>query len=96
MGSGYLLVCPAFPVRSGRACSAVGQVVAAVGGLNPIVLRHRASQDSDQGQWVGRCRVGLRWGRARRAGMLTILRRRVRTPDMAQELMQGHWWDLTL
>ena len=31
----------------------------------------------DQGQWVGRCRIGRRCGRAKRAGTLTMGRRRV-------------------
>jgi hypothetical protein len=42
-----------------------------------MVLRHNVSQDVDQGQWVGRCRIGRCCGRARRAGTLTILRRSV-------------------
>ena len=62
-------------LRSGL--SAGGQAVAGSGGLYPMVLCHSASQAFDQGQWVGRCRIGRRWGRAGRAGMVTILRRRV-------------------
>src|SRR6476646_5602428 len=42
-----------------------------------MVLCHRVIQAGSQGQWVGRCRIGWRWGRARRAGMLTRWRRRV-------------------
>ena len=63
------LVCPAFPV---------GVLVVGSGGWwfrrwdrRPMVLCHRVIQAGSQGQWVGRCRIGLRWGRARRAGMLT-------------------------
>jgi hypothetical protein len=37
------LVCPAFPVRSGRPVSAGGQGVAGSDGLYPMVLRHSAS-----------------------------------------------------
>ena len=46
-------------------------------GLYPIVLRHNASHCFDQGQWVGRCRIGRRCGRASRAATVTILRRSV-------------------
>ena len=42
-----------------------------------MVLCHSASQAFDQGQWVGRCRIGRRCGRAKRAGTLTMVRRRV-------------------
>ena len=42
--------------RLGRVRRVVGSVV--IGGLYPMVLCHRASQCSDQGQWVGRCRIG--------------------------------------
>ena len=72
--SRYLLVCPAFPVCSGWACSAGGQGVADSGGLCPMVLRHSVIQALDQGQWLGRCRTGRRWGRASRAGMLMMRR----------------------
>jgi len=44
LGSRYLLVCPAFPVVSLSGLAADDQVIAVVGGLNPMVLRHRASQ----------------------------------------------------
>ena len=43
----------------------------------PMVLCHRVVHAGSQGQWVGRCRMGWRWGRARRAGMLTMRRRRL-------------------
>ena len=66
--------CPVFPCR---AMMAGGQVVADCGGLDPIVLRHSASQGFDQGQLVGRCRPGRRCGRTRRAGTLTMGRRSV-------------------
>jgi hypothetical protein len=49
-----------FPVRSGRACSAVGQGVAASGGLCPIVLCHNVVHADAQGQWLGRCSTGCR------------------------------------
>jgi hypothetical protein len=55
----------------------VGQDVAVSGGLCPMVLCHNWSQCLDQGQWVGRCRIGRRWGRASRAGTLMIVRRSV-------------------
>ena len=42
-----------------------------------MVLCHNVSQCSAQGQWVGRCSIGRRCGRASRAGMLTSWRRRV-------------------
>jgi hypothetical protein len=42
-----------------------------------MMLCHRLFHAGSQGQWVGRCRIGLRWGRARRAGTLTRCRRRV-------------------
>jgi hypothetical protein len=64
-------------VRSGLACSAVGQVVVVSGGLYPIVLRHRSSQCFVQGQWLGRCRIGRRWGRASQPVTLTMRRRSV-------------------
>lgn len=50
MGVGYLLVCPAFPVSSGRAFSAGGQAAVGSGGLYPMVLCHSASHALDQGQ----------------------------------------------
>ncbi len=42
-----------------------------------MVLRHNVSQCCAHGQCVGRCRMGRRRGRASRAGMLTMRRRRV-------------------
>jgi len=57
--------------------SAGGQDVAGCGGGRPIVLCQSASQCFDQGQWVGRCRIDRRWGRASRAGTVIILRRSV-------------------
>ena len=41
------------------------------------MLCHSASQCCDQGQWVGRCSIGRRWGRDSRAATLMILRRSV-------------------
>ena len=55
----------------------MGQAGADSGGLYPIVLRHNVSQCVAQGQWVGKCRIGRRCGRASRAGTVTILRRSV-------------------
>ena len=77
VSSGELLVCPAFPVCSGRALWAGGQGFCSGGGSPPIVLRHRASQGFDQGQWVGRCSTGRRCGRVSRAGTFTMRRRSV-------------------
>ena len=42
-----------------------------------MVLCHSACHAGSQGQWLGRCRIGLRCGRAIRAGMLTSARRSV-------------------
>ena len=61
----------------GRAFRQVDQAGADSGGLYPILLCHNVSQCFDQGQWVGKCRIGRRCGRASRAGTLTILRRSV-------------------
>lgn len=55
----------------------IGQVGAVAGGLWPMVLRHNRSQCVAHGQWAGRCRMGRRWGRASRAGMVMRRRRRV-------------------
>ena len=62
-------------VRSGLAAG--GQRAAAAGGLYPMVLHHNVSQCCAHGQWLGRCRIGRRWGRASRAGMVMMRRRRV-------------------
>jgi len=55
----------------------LGQAGADSGGLYPIVLCHNVSQCLDQGQWMGKCRIGRRCGRASLAGTVTILRRSV-------------------
>jgi hypothetical protein len=49
----------------------------AIGGECPIVLCHSRSHGVDQGQWLGRCRIGRRCGRVSRAGMLMMVRRSV-------------------
>src|SRR6202011_233943 len=42
-----------------------------------MTLSHRVFHPVCQGQWAGRCSVGLRAGAAKRAGTLTRSRRRV-------------------
>lgn len=68
VGMGYLLSLPSASCAPVGPFRRVGQVVAVSGGLYPIMLRHSASQVFVQGQWVGRCSIGRRHGRARRAG----------------------------
>jgi len=67
-----LFLCsPVGPFGGGQAATLGG------GGWDSITLRHNAVHALAQGQWLGRCKTGRRCGRVRRAGMLTILRRRV-------------------
>jgi hypothetical protein len=66
-----------FLLCSGRAFRRGGQDVVIGGGLCPMVLCHSVSHGLDHGQWVGKCRSGRRCGRVSRAGMLTMVRRRV-------------------
>ena len=72
IGHAELLVCPAFPV---------GSRVGPCGGWSGGADQWRAVSDGvapqrkpvlGQGQWGGRCRTGLRGGRAKRAGMVTM------------------------
>ena len=60
-------------------CGPGGRVQAATGGgrPSPRTRSHKVSQGLAQGQCAGRCRTGRRWGRASRAGTLTMVRRRV-------------------
>ena len=62
-------------LRSGL--SAGGQVVRVAGGLWPMLLRTSVSQCCPEGPWAGTCRTRRRWGRAGRAGMVMMHRRRV-------------------
>ena len=41
------------------------------------MLCHNVVHADAQGQWLGRCSTGLRWGRASRAATVTMRRRRV-------------------
>ena len=74
VGVGYLLVCPAFPCAAGP----FGGWSGWYGWRWWVVADDVAPQVKPcvpaQGQWLGRCRMGRRCGRASRAGMLMILR----------------------
>ena len=77
VGRTRLLVCPAFPVFSGWAvCGGVDGLGDDRWAVSDRVVP-QPEPGLDQGQWVGRCSIGRRCGRASRAATLMIRRRRV-------------------
>ena len=64
-------------VAAGRAGATLGLGHVVAGGPGPMACCHSPSHAGAQDHLRGRCRIGVRAGRASRAGMVMIRRRRV-------------------